>query len=97
VGERHEPANGDLQWLGLDPLDEGPVEQARKEVEEACKQTWAVYQTSPTPKSDEVKVELIGALAEAQLVGIDEVPITKTLEGELLRLLSSGALGMVKR
>jgi hypothetical protein len=86
-----------LQLLGMDSPDEGPIERARREVEEACKHTWAIYQTSPTPKSDAVKIELLSSLAEAQLIGVDEVPITKTLEAEVSRLLNSGALGMVKR
>jgi hypothetical protein len=86
-----------LQLLGAESADGAALEEARAEVEKAAKNAWAIYQTSPSPKSDEVKVLLLESCEDVQLIGLDDSTVAKSIEGEIVRLFNAGALGMVKK
>jgi hypothetical protein len=86
-----------LQYLGVEDVDETGLEAVQAEVEAACKESWAIYQRMPNPKSDAAKLELINAQVDAQLTGADETPIGQTIQAEITRLINSGGLSMVKR
>lgn len=86
-----------LQVLGVEGAGESALDEARAEVEKACQNAWKIYQSSPSPKSDDVKVLLLENLAEAQLVGLDDSTVAKSMEGEIVRLINAGALGMVEK
>jgi len=77
-----------LQLLGVEGPDETKIEEAKREIELACKNAWRIYQTSPTPKSHEMKILLLESLAEAQFVGLDESPTVKEMQAECVRIIS---------
>jgi hypothetical protein len=77
-----------LQLLGINGPDEKYFEEAKKEIGQACQNAWKIYQTSATPKSQEMKILLLESLAEAQFVGIDESPVAKEMQAEVLRIIS---------
>jgi hypothetical protein len=85
-----------LQILGAGG-DEAAWAEAQAEVQKACENAWGIYQSAPTPKSDEDKLLLIESLADAQLVGIDGVLVTQSMERELVQLMNAGELGMVRK
>jgi hypothetical protein len=87
----------DLQWLGVDPLSESDLDRARAEVEGICKHAWAIYQRSPSPKSDAAVIQLLEAFQEAQLVGLDDSNTVKTIDGEVTRLLNSSQVPFLRR
>jgi hypothetical protein len=86
-----------LQYLGAEDTDETGLEAIQAEVEAACKEAWAIYQRTPDPKSDAVKLELVDVQVDAQLTGADETPIGQTIQNELNRLANSGGLPMLRR
>ena len=79
-----------MQFLGIDSDD--AMAEAKREVEAACRNAWALYHSSPSPKSRKAKVLLLESLADAQLVGLDESSITKVMHQELMRLTSAGEI-----
>jgi len=80
-----------LQMLGLESEADRFIEDAVREVEDASENAWQLYQNSPSPKSRAAVVLLLGALADAQLVGA-EGPASQRLEEEANRLLGAGEL-----
>ena len=78
-----------LQLVGDDAAAEEALRAARLEVETVCYKTWDNYRNAPAPKSPESKIELLLALADAQLVGLDESAIVKILEREMASLLGT--------
>jgi hypothetical protein len=97
--QRAEAAVGhaaNAQLLGDDSAAEKAIEEAQGEVEQACRNAWAVYQRSPSPKSDSVKVLLLEHLGEAQLMGLDDRDICKSMQMEAQRLLKAGVLRIGK-
>ena len=58
-------------------------------MEGACRNAWGLYQSSPAPKSQAIKVLLCENLADAQFVGL-ESPTTHSMHQEIMRLVNSG-------
>ena len=80
-----------LQLLGAEEGTEADLENARREVENACYKLWDNYRDNPDNK--ETLFELIeDGLVNAQLYGIDDSPIVRKIEHEIGRLISSGKL-----
>jgi len=59
-----------LQYLGVEDTEDA-FEEARAEVEKACEIAVKIYKQAPSPKSLDMKIFLIGHLADAQFVGLD--------------------------
>ena len=72
------------QTLGLDE-GEASLQLAEKEVNQLLVNTWRLYQSSPSPKSLEVKRLLVEGICEAQFVGL-ESPVVDSMTAELDRL-----------
>jgi hypothetical protein len=86
-----------LQILGAEGADEAAWEEAKLEVEKACQNAWAIYQGSPSPKTDEMKILLLESCADAQAIGLDGSHILQTMEVEMLRAFNAGELTMVEK
>lgn len=80
-----------LQLLGLD-TEEDLLIEAKKQVDAACRNAWAVYETSPSPKTREVIVLLLENFADAQLVGLESSTVKK-MDAEVIRLHKIGRIG----
>jgi hypothetical protein len=78
-----------LQLLGVNGADEKYIEEAKKEIEQACQNAWRLCQTSATPKSQEMKILILESLAEEQFVGLDESPVAKAMQAEALRIINN--------
>jgi len=80
------------QLLGADELGEAALARAQAEVEKACQQVWAIYQRSPSPKSDEAKLELLLGLQDVQLVGLEGTAVGRAMADEVGSFLEAGKL-----
>ncbi len=79
------------QLLGVDDASEDGLAGARAEIEIACRNAWAMYDTAPEPKSPAAKLRLLSGLEDAQLVGL-ESEVAHRMANEVQRLLAAGAL-----
>ncbi len=78
-----------LQLLGVE--SENPLAEAQREIEESCRNAWALYQGAPKPKTRAMVLMLTENLADSQFVGL-ESPTTRLMSDEVSRLLDSGEL-----
>lgn len=81
---------GTMQIFGFDEAAEAYIRNAQLEVENACYKLWDNYKNDPD--NPEALYELIEGLADAQFVGIDDSPIVKKIENEIIRLDDLGKL-----
>lgn len=82
-----------MQLLGAETGDDPEfLEEARRELDAACRNAWALYQSSGAKKSTEMKVLLLESIADAQYVGL-ESPTVRSMTSEMDRLVSSGEIG----
>ena len=79
------------QILGAEGISEAALENARREVETACYKLWDNYRDNPDDKQV-VKDLIQDGLVEAQLHGLDDSPIVKTIQNEIDRLVNSGKI-----
>jgi hypothetical protein len=79
-----------LQLLGIDgDGDSRFMKEARKEVEAACRDAWALYTRAGTEKNDPVKILLLESVADASFVGLESKTVEAMLE-EVDRLIGTG-------
>lgn len=79
-----------LQLLGADDSDDPEFwREAKKEIDAACRNAWALYQTAGAKKSTQAKKLLIQSIADAQYFGL-ESPTVKAMTSEMYRLISAG-------
>ena len=79
------------QLLGTDS-DESWAE-AKREVEAALRHAWAIYKTSPSPKSKEMKIFLMDSLVDAKFVGlVNESQTAQSMQQEVNRLQNTGEM-----
>lgn len=85
------------QLLGADEGDDPEfMTTGTKEVEAACRNAWALYQSSRAKKSSGMKVLLLESIADAQYVGLESATVS-TMTTEMNRLVSSGEIKKVAR
>ena len=85
-----------LQWLGVETSDDPEfLQEAQKEVDAACRNVWALYQSSGAAKSTEMKVLLLESIANAHFVDLDSSTV-KLMTGEMDRLVDAGEVSIGK-